>query len=254
VSETACRGTQSASFTYLSAFSLRAEGETDITQQVDLGGAGQLANGRNATLNWDSTEGDGKVTFEDVDGLEVLIAADGNLYLIIQEDSSSLLGDRMLISSPLEHEADGKDLIYYFVAQSGGKENTRRQAGVGIPKGTACFDGEKYVANAHEFSGVFDMSGLLRKTEDGNFAMSAADTGAAKLSNNAMVGINDKYVLVALQAQDLNCGVVGAFQADRGGQWLLYQPNIPTNGETSVERQNPPGPPEESLDEPTMAP
>ena len=39
-----------------------------------------LPDGRNATLNWDSTDGDGKKTFEDVDGLEAFMAADGNMY------------------------------------------------------------------------------------------------------------------------------------------------------------------------------
>ena len=155
-------------------------------------------------------------------------APDGKLYLMIQEDSGNDYGERMFISSVLEHEADGEDLSYYFVAMSGGKANTRQKAGVGAITGTACHDGEKFMADSHEFSGLFDLSGLLRKDEDGNFAMSAADTGAAKLKNQAMVDINDKYILVGLQAGNLACGVIEAFQADRGGQWLLYQPNIPS--------------------------
>jgi hypothetical protein len=103
------------------------EGETDITEQVVLNGAGMLPEGRNATYNWDDegVENGGKATFEDVDGLEVFQAADGNLYLMIQEDSGNNYGDRVFITSPLEHEADGKDLTYYFVAMSGGKANSR---------------------------------------------------------------------------------------------------------------------------------
>jgi len=104
----------------------------------------------------------------------------------------SLLGDRMFISSPLEHDDDGVDLSYYFVAMSGGKENSRQMAGVGIPKGTLCFDGEKYKADAHEFSGLFDLSGLLRKDDSGAFVLSASDTGAAKRASDAGVAINDK--------------------------------------------------------------
>ena len=196
-----------------------------------------LPDGRNATRNWDSTDGDGKKTFEDIDGLEAFMAADGNMYLMIQEDSGNKYGERMFISSPLEHEADGVDLTYYFVAMSGGQSNSRQKAGVGVPAGTACFDGEKFDADAHEFSGLFDMSGLLRKDDSGEFAMSASDTGAAKHENNALVEINDKYVLVGLQAGNLACGVIGAFQADRGGQWLLYQPNIPTDAATAVSRE-----------------
>lgn len=220
-----------------------------MTEQIVLGGAGMLPDGNNATYNWDDVSKGPKATFEDIDGLEIFEAADGNLYAMIQEDSGNDYGERMFISSPLEHNADGVDLSYYFVAMSGGEANTRQMAGVSVPKGTACHDGEKFDANAHEFSGLFDMSGLLRKDEDGNFAMMASDTGAVKIAQNAMVGINDKYILVGLQAGNLACGVIGAFQADRGGQWLLYQPELPVfeNELSAVGRQNFPN--EESEDE-----
>jgi len=211
------------------------QGETDVTGLIELGGAGKLPNGpngtvRDATRNWDEDgiggNSTGKVTFEDIDGLEVF-EHEGTLYVMIQEDSTSFLGDRMFISSPLEHEADGNDLTYYFVAMSGGEENTRALAGASVPAGVLCFDGEKYVADAHEFSGLFDLSGLIRKDADGNFIMSASDEGTAKRANDAAVPINEKNILVGLQAGNYNCGVIQAFQSDRGGQWLIYQPNIP---------------------------
>ena len=129
--------------------------------------------------------------------------------------------------SELEHEADDIELNYYFVAMSGGKENTRMMEGVGIPKGVACYDGSTYKTDSHEFSGVFDVSGLLRKDDTGAFAVSADDTGAAKRENDRLVGINDKYIINVLQAHSYECGVVSAFNADQGGQWLVYQPNIP---------------------------
>lgn len=213
------------------------EGETHVTRQIELNGAGQLPEGRNATYNWDDIEKGPKATFEDIDGLEAF-ESNGELYLMIQEDSGNDYGERMFITSPLEHSSDAKDLTYYFVAMSGGKYNTRQMAGVSVPAGTACHDGEKWKADSHEFSGLFDLSGLLRKDEDGNFAMSADDTGAAKIANNALVDVNDKNILIGLQAGNLACGVIGAFQADRGGQWLMYQPNIPTNKDTDVSRQD----------------
>ena len=39
---------------------------------------------------------------------------------------------------------------------------------------------------------------------------------------------------MTLQAGDYSCGVIGAFAADRGGQWLLYQPNIPVADDEAV--------------------
>lgn len=50
------------------------QGETDVTSQIELGGKGQYTDGRNATRNWDKDgiKEDGKITFEDIDGLELL--------------------------------------------------------------------------------------------------------------------------------------------------------------------------------------
>lgn len=207
------------------------QGETDVTGQIELGGKGQLAGGRNATRNWDEDgmkSDEGKVTFEDIDGLEVF-EHDGTLHVMIQEDSGNYLGERMFISSPLEHDEDGKNLTYYFVAMSGGKENTRALAGAGVPAGVICHDGEKYVTDSHEFSGLFDLSGLLIKDDTGKFLLSASGKGSEKRSNDAKVAMNDKYILVGLQAHNHKCGVVQAMQADRGGQWLVYQPSLPSS-------------------------
>lgn len=93
--------------------------------QIELGGKGQYTEGRDATRNWDKdgVESGGKVTFEDIDGFEVL-EDNGKLYAVLQEDSGSKLGERAFISSELEHEADGEDLKYYFIASSGGDDNS----------------------------------------------------------------------------------------------------------------------------------
>lgn len=133
----------------------------------------------------------------DIDGLEAIW--DGtDLRVIIQEDSGSYYGERMLISSPLEHEDDGMELTYYFVAQSGGKFNTRMTEGVGVPPGVS------QGVSAHEFSGVFDMSGLLAKSE-GSFILSASGDGEDKRNADATVGINDKLILLGLQSGTFSC-------------------------------------------------
>lgn len=48
------------------------QGETDVTSLIQLGGKGQYTEGRDATRNWDEADGEGKVTFEDIDGFEVV--------------------------------------------------------------------------------------------------------------------------------------------------------------------------------------
>lgn len=199
------------------------EGEKDITSRVMLGGKGQYStyftNGADATKNWDSISGTGKVTFEDIDGLELLEAPDGKLFAIIQEDSGSKLGERMLITSPLTH--DGTPVTYYFIAMAGGTDNTRMKAGVGIPKGVSGG------LAAHEFSGIADMSGLLARDGSGNYVVSADDEGYHKREAERTVAINDKLILLGLQSHNFNAGVIAKYEGDRGGQWLAYQPDIP---------------------------
>lgn len=50
-----------------------------------------------------------------------MLAAEEGLFVIIQEDSGNDLGERMFISSVLEHEDDGEELTYYFMGMSGGE-------------------------------------------------------------------------------------------------------------------------------------
>lgn len=195
------------------------QGELDVTEQIDLGGKGQYVNGTDATMNYDKPESP-RVTFEDIDGFEVVEGTDGKLYAIIQEDSGNKHGERMFIT-PLEHTRNGKDLTYYFVAMSGGAENTRFKNGVGIPKGSWS------KATGHEFSGVFDLSAFFVKNEDGSFKVAASDTGLAKREADRSVDINDKLIMVNVQAHTQVGGLHHAFQLDRGGQIYMYAPDIP---------------------------
>jgi len=193
------------------------QGEVDVRAQVILGGKGQYANETaNATSNWDNFRVP-KYTFEDIDGLEVLEGPGGKLYAIIQEDSGNQYGERMLLT-PLEHERDGVELPYYYLAMSGGAYNTRMLGGVSIPAGTFTR------ATSHEFSGVFDLSGLLLRDEYGDFVVSCSDSGAEKRAADRLVGINDKLIMVNVQVHSQNSGYFESFQLDRGGQIYMLRP------------------------------
>ena len=195
------------------------QGELDIREQIELGGKGQYADGQSALTNCDSTSCS-KVTFEDIDGFEV-VEDDGKLYAVIQEDSGNDYGERMFITSALTH--DGTPVTYYLIAISGGNANTRMMAGVAVPAGVSSG------ASSHEFSGVADMSGLLKRVDGKQWTweISADDAGHAKRAADRTVPINDKLILLGLQAHNFAGGVIKAFQGDRGGQWLAYQPEIP---------------------------
>ena len=194
------------------------QGEIEVSPDLFmLGGKGKYANETaDASANWDTAEFP-KFTFEDVDGLEVLEGPEGKLYVIIQEDSGNKYGERMFLA-PLEHERDGEELSYYFLAMSGGSENTRMQNGVSIPAGTFT------EAGSHEFSGIFDISGLLVRDESGAFVLSADGTGEAKRAADRLLDINDKMILINLQAHTQASGYFETFQLDRGGQMYMIKP------------------------------
>lgn len=195
------------------------QGELDIRDQIELGGKGQYVNGTDARMNYDKPETPHE-TFEDIDGFEVVEASDGALYAIIQEDSGNSYGERMFITK-LEHYRNNKELKYYFVAMSGGSENSRIVNGVSVPKGSWSR------ATGHEFSGVFDLSGFFAKNEDGSYVVASSNTGLAKRKADRTVDINDKLIILNVQAHSQAGGVLSAFQLDRGGQLYLYQPSLP---------------------------
>lgn len=183
------------------------EGESKISDRVDLGGKGKRADGNYQSHMRDSSAD--KNTFEDIDGLEWIAAADNKDYIIIQEDGGNKYGERMLIA---ELPAAGVMPEYKFIAQAGGSSNTRTKAGVSVPAGTATAE----TARASEFSGVADLSGILKSgTAVGGYARRQAD---------ATVAIEDKYIAVGLQHHSASKGVIDAFNLDRGGQVYIYQP------------------------------
>ena len=198
------------------------QGELSIVDQIELGGAGKMANGEEAYKVYhgkNMTSPDIAETFEDIDGLEVILTKNNQLHAIIQEDAGNWYGDRMFITSPLKH--DGTPITYYFVAMSGGKKNSRMTAGVGIPAGTNVDS-----ADAHEFSGIFDASPLLHKNADGDFVMDSNDFGYKKNQLAGKIKMNQKTILINLQAGSMEKGLIEFFEADRGGQWLAYKPNV----------------------------
>jgi len=198
------------------------QGKNEVADRIHLGGKGQYAEGRNATMNFARADGYDK-TFYAIDGFEVVLASEG-MFAVIQEDSGNDFGERTLISSVLEHEDDGIELDYFFIAFAGGNRNTRHMAGVGVPAGTNGY------AGTHEFSGIFDLTGYLAKDSEGEFIVKAKDRGHVKRQTDALVSINDHYILKGLQAHNYRAGPIASNGLDRGGQWMIYEPELPNNG------------------------
>ena len=198
---------------------INLQGERNIVNQIRLGGKGKLANGNDATLMTDSSTTHN--TFEDIDGI-YWVAAKGTTdgYIIIQEDGGNVYGERTFITRV---RTDGVALTYYFIAQSGGALNTRMVARVGVPAGTN--DGY-WASAAHEFSGIIDLSGMLARDASGNW-IATAGVGATKRMAERQVPINNKTLVMGMQAHQQTAGIIRAMGGDRGGQLYTYKPQLP---------------------------
>jgi hypothetical protein len=182
---------------------------------IKLGGAGKYADGQDATVMPDKAQNPGKKTFEDIDGIEWLAGANGEDWIIIHEDGGNQFGERKFLAKV------GSPMEYFFVAMSGGAKSSRVLAGVSGVEGV--FKGP----DAHEFSGATDLSGLLAKDAGGNFLLSAGDTTGKRRELEARTAINDKYIVVSLQAHTNWGGWTESFHPDAAGQILLYKPKLP---------------------------
>ncbi|OLQ13327.1 Splicing factor U2af small subunit B [Symbiodinium microadriaticum] len=190
--------------------------ESDVRNLIELGGAGIRADGNNQKMMRDSSRD--KSTFEDVDGMEWIAAADGQDYFIIHEDGGNWYGERKFLAKV------GIPMKYYFVAQSGGRANTRELAGVSSVAGV------HGGAGSHEFSGAFDLSGLLRKDASGNFALPVKDVTGKKRELEAATPINEKTIAVNLQAHTNRAGFAVTFGSDRVSQDLLFRLSVSIDG------------------------
>jgi len=191
--------------------------EGDIQNQIVLGGAGQYADGQNAKVMPDQGQNPGIGTFEDVDGMEWIAAANNEDFFVIHEDGGNVFGERKFLARV------GTPMKYYFVAMSGGEKNSRQLAGV------SAVEGVMKSPSAHEFSGATDISALLAKDASGNFRLAVGDATGAQRTLDAQIPINEKSIVVSLQAHSNWGGWTESFNPDAAGQILLYKPAVPAS-------------------------
>jgi len=188
--------------------------ESDIVDQVILSGKGQYADGQDARYMPDKGQNPGKSTFEDIDAVEWIAAKGGEDYIIIHEDGGNDFGERKFLAKV------GTPIQYYFVAMSGGPENSRQKAGVSAVAGS--FSN----AASHEFSGATDLSGMLAKDGLGNFRLPAGDVSGLRRQLEAETAIDDKIFTVSLQAHSQWGGWTESVHSDATGQILVYRPDL----------------------------
>ena len=83
-------------------------------------------------------------------------------------------------------------------------------------------------ANVHEPRRIHTckFTSLLATDAWGSFVCSAGD-GECKRAAEATVPINDKMIVLGLQAHNHWGGLISYFNADRGGQAYAYKPELP---------------------------
>ena len=56
--------------------------------------------------------------------------------------------------------------------------------------------------------------------------MNSRHPGFKRIMEEKKVHINDKNIVLVVQAHNLFAGQFDFFNTDRGGQWMLYQPDV----------------------------
>lgn len=56
--------------------------------------------------------------------------------------------------------------------------------------------------------------------------MDSSDFGYTKNQLAGKIKMNQKTILINLQAGSMKKGLIEFFEADRGGQWLAYKPDV----------------------------
>lgn len=155
------------------------------------------------------------------DGLMWVKTAEGDL-LIVDEDSGNDLGERKYV---LSIDPETLELIEdntgYFLAQAGGADNPRAEAGA------AAYPGTFLRATSSEFSGSWDVTALIATKPDGSFYTEAelAGTGAAEIQQATPLA-QSAYIGTVQHAGE-SAGAVAANLADHGGQIFMFNMVLP---------------------------
>ncbi|TAF23064.1 MAG: hypothetical protein EAZ65_09545 [Verrucomicrobia bacterium] len=160
------------------------------------------------------------------DGLQWIKSADADV-LIVDEDSGNAYGERKyaLVLNPetLELAQPGKG---WFLAMAGGSQNPRA-----LPANkVSAYGGTFSRATSSEFSGSWNVTGLVAKKPDGSFYSAAELAGPGEQQVIASLPTSEQKLIGVVQHAGESGGAVSAFRCDNGGQVFMYGLNFPTLG------------------------
>ena len=213
---------------YVSADVRRIIGAENGSLTLETGGKGIAPTG---TKNSDGTKtaaghvnDDNKFKMVAPDGLQWIKTADADV-LIVDEDSGNAYGERKyaLVLNPqsLELAQPGKG---WFLAMAGGTRNPRAINGVSAYGGTF-----KSAANS-EFSGSWNVTGLVAKKANGSFYSTAELAGTGESLVEQTLPLSAHKFIGVVQHLGESGGPISAFRCDYGGQMFMFKVNFPTLG------------------------
>ena len=201
----------------LSGTATRTLGGHDGSLTLDVADKGVKHGGEDTHATWE----DGTAKSVQNDGLMWIKASEADV-LIVDEDSGNIFGERKfaLVIDPetMQLTEDGKG---YFLAQAGGEANPRAAAGA------SALGGAVSRATASEFSGTWNVTGLLTRKSDGSFYSMEELAGTGEQDVIGSVPINAQLLIGAVQHRTESGGQVAEMKADRGGQIFMFSLALP---------------------------
>jgi hypothetical protein len=150
------------------------------------------------------------------DGLLWIKTDDGD-FLIVDEDSGNDYGERKYVLQINEANMQLAEANKgYLLALAGGNKNPRALAGA------AAYNGTFTQASSTEFSGSWNVTGLVAKKQDGSFytAQELAGTGEQDIISN--IKLENQSLIGVVQMLGESSGAVASGKADYGGQIFMF--------------------------------
>ena len=160
-------------------------------------------------------------------GLAKIVANDGLYWakgkggdvLILDEDSGNDYGERK-IALPIKGNMELRDAATgYFLGAAGGTLSPRYEAGA------AAMAGAFSEAGTNEFSGSWDVTGMVTRKDDGTFYSKKELSGSGMQDVADMVAIEDHTYVGVVQARPESGGQVEDISGDAGGQLFMFDMN-----------------------------
>ena len=201
----------------VSASVTRTLAAVDGALTLEVADKGIKHGGEGTHATWE----DGRAQTVAPDGLMWIKGSDADV-LIVDEDSGNEFGERKfaLVIDPATMKP-AEDAKGYFLAMAGGEKSPRAAAGA------SSLGGAIDKPRSSEFSGTWNLTGLLTQKDDGSFYTMEELAGPGEQAVMGSVPVAEHVMLGVVQHRTESGGQVEAVQADRGGQIFIFNLALP---------------------------